>query len=721
MQPRLKAKSVAWLTAVVVCLACVSAAAQDAPPALPEALAQSAASLAQQVAGRSSVLVAPLPPDSLLDGYAGHMLRAHLENLGAQAREATHGPADFPEALPPRSLCILQQGRAALFVKCGAVEEQGKRFLQVAAYRPREGERTLFERTEFRLPQDISVLAEGKPQPPAARDKKWLDLFDRLFPPAGAAATQEASLRRAEADYFFQAGCWQQAAARYLEGAEPGPGRAYGRAVLCLQLAGLSGEARDRLQAALNTHPDNGPLYALGGWLMQRHDKTDDAHMLLEQARLVDMPREGLYLYARGLMALEADDPEKARASLTGAAELLPDRAFVQSAAARLLWSRGETEAAVAHADRAARSPNAGVENWMELAMMLDAVNDREGALDALREGFRRHTDSPIIGRRLAGRLRRDGELRDAASVLRETVEANACNPQLLVAHGEAAREMWRLGTAEERFRDAVRLSPDFPHARVQLAEALAARQDYEEAIAILRGLTGGEPPYVPAFIAQGTILGKLGLTDRATDLLSRAAKDPQQEVAARLALSDVLCDGSQPEEAIRNAQIAVAAHAGTATYAALARCFLAAGEVDKAESAAQSAAETNPEAPETHLALARIRLTQNRPEDTLQEAGSALDRAPFSVEALELEGEAHRQLGQYDQAAAAWQRALELDRWHSALHLSLARLLVAHLNDREAAREHYGRHRQLERTQKQARALVQNILSQEQTDDGMD
>ena len=50
--------------------------------------------------------------------------------------------------------------------------------------------------------------------------------------------------------------------------------------------------------------------------------------MQLQQARLSDMAREGLYTYARGLIALQQNDDTTAEQALTRAADLLPDRLF---------------------------------------------------------------------------------------------------------------------------------------------------------------------------------------------------------------------------------------------------------------------------------------------------------------------------------------------------------------------------------------------------------
>ncbi len=723
MRAQISLQLTAATVVVALCLLRPPASArEDAPvPPLPRVLQEAAADLLELAPPADRLHVARPEPKSLPDGYMSHMLCAHLRKGGADVRAVSQWPDGFPEGLPARPLCVLRHEGGDLFVKCAGTVEGQERSLQVAAYDAESGARVHFERRELSLPRELSALIEGQPQPLPERDRKWFDLLDRLFEPPPMAEEGAGLLETAEADYFFGAGLWAEAARRYLALAEPGPSPAHSRAVVSLQLAGLQDDARDRLQAALNTHPDNGPLYALGGWLMQRQGKAEDARMLLEQARLVDMAREGVYLYARGLMALETLDAETARTHLTRAAELLPGSESVQMEAARILWSRGETEAAVAHARRAARSPGASAQTWAELAMMLDGTDDHEGAVEALREGFRRHRDNPILARRLAARLKQDGRHEEALSVLRRAVRANPCSPSLLLAYGETAAHMWRMQSAEDRLRRAVLLSPDSAHARLQLAEVLARQRRYVEAVDILREIPHEQTGHVPARIAEARILDELGLSQQATALLEEVAGDPQHEVEARLALAAILGEQSRSQAAVRNAQIAVSARADAVTYAALCRAFLGSGEIDKAEAAALSAVEHNPQTAPARMALARVRLAQNRPADALHEAERAAQLAPFSVEALELKGEAQRRLHMHAECRDTWKRALALNPWDSALHLKLARLLVAHLNDRESARDHYARHGRLEAARAHALAALQRPPAEENTHDGMD
>ena len=346
--------------------------------------------------------------------------------------------------------------------------------------------------------------------------------------PPPAAPGKDAALQLAQAGYFFDSGLWAQAAPRFATLADDKPNTLFARAVMARMLSGDADAAQTLLQSLLNTRPDSGPLYALAGWLSLRRSRPEDALMQLQQARLSDMAREGLYTYARGLIALEQKDDKTAEQALTRAADLLPNELFAQYQVARFYWQRADLQSALRYYRRATQTSGATAETWAELAMVLDASGETDGALSALRQAFRMRSDNPVITRQLASLLKRQGQFDESLQVLRRAKDANPCSAPLLAAYGDGAAEMWKIADAESAFREAVKVGGDFPYGTVRLAEMQRIQRQYRDAQSLLMGLLASHPDYQPARLELGQVLADIGQTDEALNTLNEAARSPQ-------------------------------------------------------------------------------------------------------------------------------------------------------------------------------------------------
>ncbi|MFO7956663.1 MAG: tetratricopeptide repeat protein [Candidatus Brocadiia bacterium] len=698
-----RGRSVALLLAAC-CLLAGAAAAQTQNggpvPSVNEAVRSLAGRLTIPPEARPPLQVGRPTRDSPLSGYAAHMLAFYLHQRGLAAAIRPYEGGRQADGLPDCLLTSLRAEGTAVFLQARTGQTGAGRALSVTVWDAETGQRLSRIDTPFHLPADLQALVEGQRSPMEPADRRWLELFDGMFPERNPADGRSTPL--AAADFFFQEGIWLPAAERYLVGEAPAPDTAFVRGVFALQMAGHWEEAESAVRDALNTHFDSGPLYALWSWLVQRQGRPQDAIMFLDQARLMDLPHEGLYLFARALLAMEQDDASSAEQNLRRAADMLPDMLAPQVEAARFYWSRGELPQAIAYFRRATQFDDCPPEVRAELAMLLEATDDAEGALNELKRAFRLGQDSAVVTRQLASLLRRKGQHDRALDVLRRAAEANPCSGALLSAYGDGAAAMWDIETAQEQFQKAARLGIGFPYARVRLADILALRREYGRAQSELTALLAENPDYAPARISMGRILAELEQVEEAISTLKEVTSDAKHEVAARLALAEVYVAAGRPEQAVRETQIAVSARADAETYGALCRAFMAAEQVDKAASAAKSALSEAPNAPKAHLAMARVHLARGVLEQAIEETTAALDRDPYMFEALRLRGRIRRQMGQLRACAAAWQRALGLNPWAADLHFELSRLLGEQLGDQEDSLRHYARWLELEQRRKQ-------------------
>ncbi len=645
--------------------------------------------------------------DPLLNGYVACVSEADMARRGVAVRHLERIPAGLDQAAEELPKCLLQalrlKGDDLLVHWCARVEE-GERYLTADVYHVEDGQQEASLRVPFLLPDELQALVAGEGARMSSEDADWLEVLGEMFPPEakqGAEADAQAAL--AEGDYFLDKGLWAEAAVRFLGTQGSSPNRVFMRGIFAMQLAGQEQEAASRVQAALKEYPESSPLYALGSWLSLRQGKPEDAVIWWEQARLGDMAREGLYSYARALIALEQGDKDVAGQELGRAAELVPDKLFVQLKLARFDRDRADLDQAIAHYRQAAASSGATAVTWSELAVVLDAAGQTDEAVEALRHAFRLRTDSPGVTQHLASLLKRTGRHEEALDVLRRAAAANPCRPDLIAAYGDGAAEMWRIDEAEQAYQESVAAGRGFPYSEVRLAAMMALQRRYREAQVRLMDLLAVRPDYQPARIELSRVLAQLGHVDEALSLLAEASKSPENEVDAHLAIVDVALAAGRLADAVRSAQIAAFSRPGGDTYAALSAAFLASGDIDKAESAALTAVQKDPFSARAHVALARVRHVQWRSKEAREAVDRAVELGPYAVEALEFSGSLWQAARDFRKCAESWRRALALNPWNAELHRRLADVLGEKLGDWVGALEHYQRYAELEEMRTQA------------------
>ena len=688
-------------------LALGAAGAPMAPPEQPGAavgplrdvLVESAGALAAFVGRAETVALGETQGAPLLDAYVVRMLSVALKAEGVRAEPFPArllGPVRESRApLPPALLKALRNKSVATFVHLTALTDGGDRQLVAAVYDVGSGRCTLSLRKPFGLSQEMASLLARPTRRMEPADASWLELLDAMFdaPERGSAAALDV----AEAQFMFESGLWEAAADRFEKLAPPGPDSRFLRVVMARQMAGQQEQAVRLTEQALRRHPDSGPLWALRSWLSLRAGQSGDALMWLEQARLSDMTREGLYRYAGGLTAWETGNEQEAERELKRAAVLLPAAAFVQLRAARFYRNRGRLEEAIVYYERALKGADATAATWAEMAVALQAVGEESRALKALERAFALRSDNVVVSRRLAALLRRRGRYDDALDMLRRAADANPQDPAVLSAYGDEAARTWRLDDARQAYESAVELGADYPYARVRLAAVLAAQQQYRPARRLLTALLATRPDYQPARIELGRIRGELGLLDQAVSLLEDAAVSAEYETAARRALATVYLNAGDAQKAIDCAQIAAQSGDDAETYAILSSALLAAGDLDKAEDAARAAIARDDRSAEAHLAMARVLRARGKSEEASAQATRALACNPYCVEALRTAGFIALDAGDFVRCAELWQRALALNPWHAQLHRDLSDVLGPKLGNWTATQEHLLKYVELE------------------------
>lgn len=650
----------------------------------------------------------PVPgPRPSVAGYAGVLLSGRMRLAGLPHG---HLSVELPPNAAPNAQnlpsCVLkavpgpETAQVVLLSATRADTQNGWR-LTTSAYRLSDGSRVACIEKLFNLPDGLKPLANGTAEPMSKADADWLELLRAAFQSHGALPPSPREiLSRDTGLYLMERGLWDTAALETAGLAEDVRSCGFLFHVFCLGLSGNQ-KALDLVSEALKKAPDSGPLYALNAWLQLRGEHPGDALPMIEQARRSDVPREGLYVYAHGLIAAERGQHDIAEQDFVRASELLPTEPFVQIKVARLHRAKGRDKEALKAYRLAAGAQDATLEMQVELALALDGAGESEAATIVLRRALDLHPGNGYAARALSDHFTNLGRHNEALAVLEQAARRTACDAGLYLTYGDAAARIWRTERAIDAYLSAKTLMPDRPRVAAKLAALHRTRREYPKAVEVLDAALSTFPHSVDLLVEKARMLAELDRMDEARALLDDAATQPEGQLPALLALTEISLmreTAENYEQALRHAQMAVATDASSRTLAALARAQLANGKAEKAVSAARSALEENPSCAASKLVLAKGLLRTGFYAEAHNLAQDVMRGNPFNVEALEIAGDLALQADDAKGCVERWQRALELNPWHAALHKRLADVLATRLGDRSAAASHYERAAELQR-----------------------
>ena len=227
---------------------------------------------------------------------------------------------------------------------------------------------------------------------------------------------------------------------------------------------------------------------------------------------------------------------------------------------------------------------------------------------------------------------------------------------------GDVLARQGRLAKAEQAYRSALRLRPDWPNAWNNLGNILkmkgdtaGAEQHYRRALAI-------SPRFAEANNNLGVLLAEKGALNEAADRFRDAALASPPVKEARRNLATVLSQLGRPEEALLEFERALESDPGDGqTLVAKARLLRLLDRPDEAYELAREALSLLPGDGKAYLEAGLAALAAGKPEAAAPYCRHAVEITPTSAEAHEAVAAALLAYGAPQEAELHFRRALAL------------------------------------------------------------
>lgn len=386
------------------------------------------------------------------------------------------------------------------------------------------------------------------------------------------------------------------------------------------------------------------------GVLHQREGELAAAREAFEAARELD-PADLATLIRLGRVRLEAMDLEAAEAAFREAVEVAPGAAAAHHGLGQVAYERGLWEEAIEHLGTALElQPGA-----TSIHHLLGLAHRHLGDLERARAHLERNRHDPVAfddplmdeltlllagpGRHVKAGLRAAtaGELELALAHYREAVRLAPEDP---LARNNLALALVRTGAAREgieHLETAVELDPEYRDARLNLAAALAEAGRWDEAVSHLRRAVAIDPAYHEARLALASALARSGRLEEAVEELTTTLEEApgyRREVRARAHLQRGLLledsDAAAAEADLRRA--AELAADPLEAHSVLARLLGRQGRYGEAAAAFQRALELAPEDVDLHFGRAMALLLDGEDAAAREALESGVDRLPESL-----------------------------------------------------------------------------------------
>jgi putative PEP-CTERM system TPR-repeat lipoprotein len=474
-------------------------------------------------------------------------------------------------------------------------------------------------------------------------------------------------------------------------------------------------------------HPESALAWYSQGSLLARASKHAAAQTSLLRSRelagrQLDVTRQAALLSTLIEMQLATRDLAGARTNLDAMNRLVAGSPLASLMAARVAMASNDYAGAASGLRRLVNAAPQFVQARYLLGVALVAQGNLEQASQELTRVVEQAPEN-LEARQLLAQVRMrlqdpDGALR----VLVPAMETNADDSRLASLFDGARTQAGAGRQTVQTLEDAVKAAPESRGLRLQLASAYLQAAAPDKAAAVLRRVSseGAVDPRRESLLLQAIVQSEGAAAARAhvQSLVTAHGKEPVVTAIAagfyarigdfdkgRALLTDALArQPKQPELLFALARVEWSARRADAARSALQQLI----EVDPANSVAQltlveldlaqgntlaatnrleAMRQSNPQAVEPPLLLARLALARDDAKQADEFIAAALKAAPNRADVLNTAGLLYLESGRFDQAVALFRDGTTTDAANPMLWLNLGRAQLG-LNQRGPARE---------------------------------
>lgn len=379
--------------------------------------------------------------------------------------------------------------------------------------------------------------------------------------------------------------------------------------------------------AALATPPDDVPVSAKGDPAAGYHARAVEH---LERA-VAGGETDGRVLATLGELHLSAGRPEQAVEVLARLVAQDPERLDGYLLLGRAYEAAGRRDQAVAVLETAVAVEPESVRALVALADLYGRLGRWREAAEVLEDAAERAPRNFGLRRRWARALIGADDPARAETVLGEVLAAQATDVEALFLLGVARQARREYLAAAEAFRRAAALAPEATAVKASLASALISARRFDEAAEVLRAARAQAPDDLAVLFQQGALFERQGRYKDAEAVFRQVIERDARHAPALNYLGYMLAErGERLEESTELVRRALEIDPGNPAY------------LDSLGWA--------------YFKLRRFDLA----EPPLRRASEAL---PTNSVVQAHWGELLFELGRYEEAVAAWQRALAGDR----------------------------------------------------------
>jgi len=213
------------------------------------------------------------------------------------------------------------------------------------------------------------------------------------------------------------------------------------------------------------------------------------------------------------------------------------------------------------------------------------------------------------------------------------------------------------------RFREAIRIKPDFAEVHADIGAILGGQGKLAEALPWLRRAIELDPQLASAHSDLGAVLARQGKMEEAIPEYRIALSLAPEDANTRYRLGDALLRRGKLEDAVRELRESVRISPTSApAYMALGVALGMQRRFDESTAAMREAVRIAPELPDAHSNLGFVLAQQGRLADAIIAYREALRLDPKSVRARINLGEAYLKQGNLEEAGREFQELLRLE-----------------------------------------------------------